>query len=153
MRLRFLGLLALAVLGAACAGANAGPAPGGNSALDPVQSLISTLGSHGATVQNKEAASEPFFAAPGRLLLVNGQEVRVFRFASESEATAVVGAISPDGYSVVASGGLTTISQVDWVAKPHFYRSGTLIILYVGDDAATRQLLSAVVGPAFAGGA
>ena len=52
-----------------------------------------------------------------------------------------------------ASGGLTTISQVDWVAKPHFYRSGTLIILYVGDDAATRQLLSAVVGPAFAGGA
>jgi hypothetical protein len=115
--------------------------------------FISSLGSAGATVQDKGSASEPFFSAPGRLLLVDGQEVRVFRFASDGDAIAVANAVSPDGYSVGASGGLTTVSQVDWVAKPHFYQSGTLIILYVGDDAATRQLLSADVGPPFAGGA
>jgi len=153
MRARFVGLLALALLGAACSGGNAGPASGSTKSPDPVHALISELGSRGVSVQDKESASEPFFSAPGRLLLLNGQEVRVFGFASEGEATAVAKAVSPDGYSVGASGGLTTVTQVDWVAKPHFYRSGSLIILYVGDDAAIRQLLSAAVGPPFAGGA
>ena len=46
----------------------------------------------------------------------------------------------------------TTVSHVDWMATPHFYRRGSLIVLYVGDDVATLQLLRDVAGPQFAGG-
>ena len=118
-----------------------------------VDRVHQTLGSLHRTADKLRLQHQILGRIADDLQLRADQEVRVFRFASESEATAVVGAISPDGYSVGASGGLTTISQVDWVAKPHFYRSGSLIILYVGDDAAIRQLLSAAVGPPFAGGA
>lgn len=38
------------------------------------------------------------------------------------------------------------------MATPHFYRSGNVIALYVGDDAATLAALERALGPQFAGG-
>jgi len=85
---------------------------------------------------------------------VNEQEVRVFRFGTPKAASAAAGAVAPDGYSVGASeDGETTVSQIEWVDTPHFYRRGSLIVLYLGKDAPTLELLDALMGPQFAGGA
>ena len=42
--------------------------------------------------------------------------------------------------------------MVDWVASPHFYAKGSLIVLYVGDGRELQILLEGVVGNQFAGG-
>jgi len=61
-------------------------------------------------------------------MIVNGNDVQV----------------APDGRSMGTA-------MVTWVASPHFYMSGTLIVLYVGDDAALQTLLEEALGPQFAG--
>ena len=39
-----------------------------------------------------------------------------------------------------------------WMATPHFFKSGKLIVLYLGDDVAVMTLLTGLLGPQFAGG-
>ena len=52
----------------------------------------------------------------------------------------------------VASDGSSIGGQVMmWMATPHFYKSGKLIVLYVGDEAAITTLLAGALGPQFAG--
>ena len=150
-RVGALGLVvAAALLAAGCGGTAAGGSAKGQHTAE-LQQLVSELGSHGATVGVGAPVTEPFFSASGRVLHVNGKEVQVLRFATSSAARVAAAAVSPDGYSVGASEG-TTVSHVDWVATPHLYRRGSLIVVYVGDDAPTLQLLGEVVGPQFAGG-
>jgi hypothetical protein len=41
--------------------------------------------------------------------------------------------------------------MVTWVAAPHFYQAGRILVLYVGDDPAILELLEGALGPQFAG--
>jgi len=52
--------------------------------------------------------------------------------------------IHPDG-----SGNATTV--VDWVAPPHFFLKGRVLVIYLGSDATIVSLLSGVLGSQFAG--
>jgi hypothetical protein len=38
-----------------------------------------------------------------------------------------------------------------WVATPHFYEAGKLIVLYVGEDSGVVGVLEEALGPQFAG--
>ncbi|MEE9248962.1 MAG: hypothetical protein V3U79_09730, partial [Dehalococcoidia bacterium] len=91
-----------------------------------------------------DSITQPFFSVPGRLMGVNGSEVQVFEYPSMKEAQSEADQVALDGSSVGTA-------MVFWVAGPHFYMSGTLIVLYVGDDAALQTLLEEVLGPQFAG--
>jgi hypothetical protein len=42
--------------------------------------------------------------------------------------------------------------MMTWIATPHFYSGGQLIVLYVGDQSSTMNLLEEVLGSQFAGG-
>lgn len=142
MRSRVVALVVVSVLGVACSRAAAGRSP---SSPDDLSSLVSDLRSHGATVKVGEAASQPFFTASGRIVLVNDNEIQVFRFPTRAAAASAATAVAPDGYSIGTS-------MIEWVDVPHLYRWGSLIVLYVGKDQPTLALLREVVGPQFAGG-
>jgi hypothetical protein len=107
-------------------------------------SFITDLTAAGGIVETDGEISQPIFAVKGHRITVNGSDVQIFEFPSHTKATAEAARISPDGYSI----GTT---QVDWIAKPHFYNSGKLIILYVGENAVIERLLESVVGSQFAG--
>ncbi|MBI2860367.1 MAG: hypothetical protein HYX91_02520 [Chloroflexi bacterium] len=133
-----LALLALVL--AACA-REAPPAAGPVSDYD---SLVSALRAAGATVETAGEVEQPFFAVKGRVIKVNGQDVQVFGYRDEAAAGADAAKVSPDGSSI----GTTMVS---WIAPPHFYRSGKLIALYVGQEQSTISALEGVLGPQFAG--
>ncbi len=113
----------------------AGKASG--SALDAA-SLIEKLRSAGATVEVANEIEQPFFAVKGQVIRVNGLDVQVFEYSSESAAAKDAELISADGGSV----GTTMIM---WVATPHFLTSGKVIVLYVGEDASVVQLLESAL--------
>jgi hypothetical protein len=115
----------------------------GGSVADYV-SLIDNLRAAGTTVEPKGEVSQAFFSVKGQVISVNGGEVQVFEYADESAAEADAALISPDGGSI----GTT---MVTWVAAPHFYKIGKLIVLYVGNDSAVIKVLESVLGPQFAG--
>ena len=108
-------------------------------------SLVDNLRAAGATVEPAGEVSQPFFSVEGQVITVNGEDVQVFEYADAASADVEAALVSPDGSSV----GTT---MVLWIATPHFYQTGQLIVLYVGDSAAVIDALEEVLGPQFAGG-
>ena len=107
--------------------------------------LMSSLKETGATVESVGEVSQPFFSVTGSTFQVNGVEVQAFEFEDANVSREEAESVSPNGSSV----GTT---MVTWLATPHFYKTGNLIVLYVGDDPAVMKLLEAQLGPQFAGG-
>lgn len=139
----FAGLLLVATLAVACGS----QAPATDSHGGPVTdyvSLVDALRAQGATVEPGDDVSQPFFTVEGRVIRANSQDVQVFEYADKAAAEAEAELVAPDGSSVGTS-------MVSWVAPPHFHKVGRLIVLYVGDDATTIDLLETVLGPQFAG--
>ena len=108
-------------------------------------SLVDNLRAAGATVDASGTVSQPFFAPQGQVLTVNGEDVQAFEFPSVEEANAVAETVSADGSSIGTS-------MVAWVAPPHFYKAGKLIVIYVGSDSGVISALQAAMGSQFAGG-
>lgn len=115
----------------------------GNEVTDYV-SLVDALRAEGATVEPAGSVSQPFFSVEGQAVTVNGEQVQVFEFADAATVDAAAEDISPDGSSVGTS-------MMTWVAPPHFYKAGKLIVLYVGENEAVLTALESVLGEQIAG--
>ncbi len=113
-------------------------------AASQLDALIRKLRAAGATVTKAGKVSQPFFSAAGRLLYVNDTEVQVFEYRTTQKANADASKVSPQGSPV-------STSMITWVAPPHFFRSGRLIILYIGNEPRVLKVLKASVGVQFAG--
>ena len=135
----------LTALGAGCASPQPPPpiVSHGGPVTDYV-SLIDNLRAAGATVEPAGDISQPFFSVKGNVITVNGSDVQVFEYTDAAAADTETALVSPDGSSI----GTTMVS---WVAAPHFYQTGKLIVLYVGDDTAVHNVLENVLGSQFAG--
>ena len=115
---------------------------------DPTEgqaSLMNRLGDAGAQVELGDPVGQDFFTVKGRIIKVNGMDVQVFEYASLEAMEVDAAQVSADGYSVGTS-------MISWMATPHFFKSDTMIVLYVGDDVTMTALLESVLGAQFAGG-
>lgn len=121
--------------------------PGG--AVTDYVSLMDGLRAAGATVESTGEVLDSIFSVDGQIVTMNGADVQVYEYANHSAAAAEAAGISPDGTSITTAHGA---AMVTWVATPHFYQAGRLIVLYVGDDAAITALLESVLGTHIAGG-
>ena len=108
-------------------------------------SLVDNLRAAGAAIGPAGNVSQPFFSPQGQMVTVNGEDVQAFEFASGEEADTVAETVSADGSSIGTS-------MVGWVAPPHFYKAGKLIVIYVGTDDDVIDALQEAMGPQFAGG-
>jgi hypothetical protein len=142
-------LIVVALLLTACGAAQGPPSHGG-----PVQdqvSLIDTLRGKNVTVDISGSISQPFLHAPsGTIVRLSGgplttpADLQLFEYASASAASTDAKKIQPDG-----SG--TSTTRISWVAPPHFFLKGRVMVLYVGSDSAVLNLLQSLLGPQFAG--
>ena len=163
------GLLMIAAI--ACGSSPASPAPAQTpreSSPMPVYdygSLIADLASAGATVEELDPSVSPvgfdgrlygtavLSVGKGPRVAVNGGTVQVYEFPDEHAADTEAGYVSPDGHNItVPLGGDTSMStHTDWVAPPHYYKKGSVIVRYLGDSMAVLEVLDAVLGLQFAG--
>lgn len=142
-RTLLVGLLLTMVLLVACNGGQTAVETDDETVVD-FDDLVGRLEASGATVTATGAVSQPFFTPEGQIIAVNGQDVQVFEYDNEAAANAEADLVSPDGGSVGTS-------IMSWIAPPHFYDGGRLIVLYVGDDSGLIDALESVLGPQFAG--
>ena len=119
-------------------------ASNGDVVADQV-SLIDALRAAGAIVVSGDSVEQPFFTVSGQILMINKTEVQMFEYEAAETMEADASLVASDGASV----GTTMIS---WIAPPHFYKTGRIIVLYLGEDAAVLDLLNQVLGVQFAGG-
>ena len=143
MKSRFdLSLVSLLVAGlvlAACGGQPASAQGYGTA------EFVAELRENGAEAETGEEVEQAFFSVIGTFVNVNGESLQVFEY--ETAET-----MESDAVLVDASGSSIGTSMVTWMATPHFYKKGRILVLYVGDHAETLELLERVLGPQFAGG-
>jgi hypothetical protein len=129
------------------------PSPGATPSAQPVtdySSFTQSLDAAGFTVRDGERTQGGLLSAPSQTAFIDGVKVSTFEYPSEKAMDDVRSSISPDGYSVpTRTGG---IALVEWVATPHFYGVGKLLVLYVGDERRTLRALDLLLGRQFAGG-
>ena len=75
-------------------------------------------------------------------------QIGAFEYPDRPAAEAAAALIADDGSSVEG----ITEGPISWPATPHFFRKGRLLVLYVGDNRPTADLLKVVLGPQIAGG-
>lgn len=116
-------------------------------------SFQESLRAHGATVQENGAGSQPFLRGTDRRLSINGTAVDVFEYGTTLETSLDAGRISTDGSTI--SSGIGPFggpaATIDFIAPPHWFRSGRVLVLYVGRDGSVLALLQTTLGAPFAG--
>lgn len=110
-------------------------------------SLQAHLRAQGESVELAGTVKHPFFAIPGQIMVVNGQDIEVFQYADANALAADTRNVGPDGCIGTVGGGMLDA----WVAPPHFYKSAGVMVIYLGSDAKMLQLLTSVMGKQFAG--
>jgi hypothetical protein len=83
------------------------------------------------------------------VLTIDGEPVQVWEYISEGAAKRNSDRIGKDGSQIKMGFGGAAI--VDWIAPPHFYRKGNIIVLYNGVDETILATLETLLGPQFAG--
>lgn len=114
------------------------PAPE-KTKVDSYQSLVDALRLDGATIEPGGNVEQPFFKVPGQVIRVNGQDVQVFEYENEAARQVDSSQISSDGSTIGTS-------IVTWMDTPHFWAKGKTIVLYIGKNQATVDLLNQVLG-------
>lgn len=141
-----VGVAVLAVGGYALIGltSTTGPRIVGEITMEDAASLADIFRVRGMTVVLSRTVEQPFFTVNAQVITVEGEDIQVFEYDSSSSVQADVATVTPEGQF--------TTTSVLWVATPHFYRTATTIILYVGDNVSITDVLEDVAGPQFAGG-
>lgn len=106
--------------------------------------FLEELHEKGAEAESGEQVEQPFFSVRGTTIDLNGESVQVFEYDSAET-------MESDAVLVDADGGSIGTSMVNWMATPHFYKKGRILVLYVGDNTETLGILENVLGAQFAG--
>jgi hypothetical protein len=101
--------------------------------------LVDALRAAGATVEPAKEVEQAFFSVKGQKIKLNDAEIQVFEYSDEATRKAESNLISLDGTNIGTS-------MVTWVDQPNFWAKGRIIVLYVGKDAPTIELLSSNLG-------
>ena len=107
-------------------------------------SFLAALRAEGATAEVVDSISQDFFNVEGQIITVNGADVQVFEYESAEAMENEASQVAPDGGSIGTS-------MLTWIDTPHFYKTGRIIVIYIGSDEKILNLLQTVIGPQFAG--
>jgi hypothetical protein len=106
--------------------------------------FIEALSDQGVDTEKGAPVEQAFFSVTGSFINFDSDSVQVFEYDSAEAMENDAALIAPDGGSIGTS-------MVHWVAPPHFYKKGRLLVLYTGENTDTLKLLETVLGSQFAG--
>ncbi len=121
-------------------------------------SFVRNLNKSGATVEPKGNTEHPsfseLFSGVEKLIKLDGENLGIWEYSNEATAKAEAKFVKFDGFDIYRppdseSEGLAF--HVDWIAPPHWYEKGRIIVLYVGRNQKTLDMLENLLGTQFAG--
>lgn len=127
----------------------AAPSPGATPAAtgaEGVDGLVAALGDAGVDAKKDDVISTEPIGGLGATVCVGEETLRIYEFIDHEAALAA--SVKIDRANPSQIGG----TIVTWSGKPRFWLRDRIIILYLGEDAATDATLRTVLGPPFAEG-
>lgn len=106
-------------------------------------SLVAQLREGGLRVETLDEIQQPFFTPPARVISIGDGEAQVYEYVDDKSAATEAARVAPNG----SIGG----SMPMWIAPPHFFRKGRLIVLYLGSDVRSLGRMRELLGVEFAG--
>ncbi|HUQ44769.1 MAG TPA: hypothetical protein VM451_10230 [Candidatus Limnocylindria bacterium] len=155
MNVRQLLLTPVLLLVVACQGAATPPpsappttAPAGTPSptLAGLGGVAADLTAAGVTAKAGSAFSTEPIGGEGFALCVGAETVQTYAFIDHEAALAAQAKIDREDPSTIGT------THVNWTGKPRFWLRDNLILLYLGEDAATDAALRTLLGPPFAEG-
>lgn len=113
---------------------------------DGPEKLVVDLEAAGATADVGALFSGDPFDAQGGLLCVGTEPVQLFVFGSVHDREEAVKKIDKANPSNMGT------TMVDWNGRPRMWQRDRMIVVYLGEDAATETLLRSILGDPFASG-
>lgn len=113
-----------------------------------IADLRDRLAEEGHAVVADGTASGAPLASNADLLCVDGTQVRVYQYHDLAARVVVSDGISPDGSKITLplKGSSNKVMLVGWIASPHFFAKGRVIVLVLGDDTRVREALTRILG-------
>lgn len=141
-RLSSLGVLFLIgmLLLSGCGSGMEIPTPTPDAVVDTAAELITALQSNGFVAQDGGHFTNFLFERGGQLLLVNGQQVQVWEFATEAQVNEAQTLITGDD---------SPLARLNFTASPRFFQNGKMVVLFVATDPAILNILTTILGNPF----
>jgi len=117
-------------------------------------SFLDYLRDSGASIRDEgETGRGLFYDAEFRIVEADGIFIQVYEFASAKDMEADASGVSRYGTQITKDwgNGKATTVFVNWIGKPHFYKAGRIIVIYIGDNYSMISLLQNGFGKQFAG--
>jgi len=108
------------------------------------EGLVDGLQKQGIEARLGGQVAQPFMPVTGHELTLDGETLQAYEFPNKELADSFAETVSEDGSAVDEK-------PVTWPGPVHFYRSGRIIVIYVGEKAGTEETLTSVLGKQFAG--
>ena len=126
---------------------------GDRSASADEAAIVAALRERGLPMRPRGKVASDFFGVPADAYDNPTGHVQTWELASEAAAERAAAKVSADGYNIAIAvpGRPGSVVHVDWIAPPHWFRKGRVILLYLGRDRATLAALTDVLGRQFAG--
>jgi hypothetical protein len=125
---------------AGCGGGEITPTPTPDGIVDTQAELTTALREMEFVVQVGGPFRDFLFEEDGQLLLVNGQQVQVWEFATVEAA---------DEARAFITGPNSPLSRLDFSAPPRFFQSGQMVVLFVDINRSVLTALTALLGNPF----
>jgi hypothetical protein len=129
-------------------GSVSSPSPGQTESIFDLAAFVGALENQGLSVKVVPETSESFFSGHASGVRVGKRLVRVIEYRSAALMQREAAGVSPDGYQVQSE---RSDVMVEWVAPPHFFKRGRVIVLFLGKDPSLISAIQSVLGPQFAG--
>ena len=110
--------------------------------------FLSLLEEYGFQYYEEKADTDSYLSVERKPVWIGEEIVSVFEYESNAAMEADASGIDRDGYTISNQGRHTNI---DWVSAPYFFKKGSLIINYVGENERILAFLNENYGTAFAG--
>jgi hypothetical protein len=126
----------------------------GPKSVTDYSTLLRYLRDSGASIKEQGEVSWSFFHdVKGKIVTVNESNIEIYEYANAKAMEAEASCVSPEGFGITKEWGDGTGSAktVGWIAPPHFYKAGRIIIFYCGDNESIINLLENALGTQFAG--
>lgn len=108
--------------------------------LQEYSQLVRAIQTWGLNPKEVGSIQQPYFKdADGHVFNVNNQQVQVFNFKDAAAQKQAAQQITEQGKKIAST-------PMVWSDDPHFWASGRMIVLYVGKDQNTIQMLTSLLG-------
>ncbi|MEL7657736.1 MAG: hypothetical protein AAGU75_17715, partial [Bacillota bacterium] len=91
---------------------------------------------------------QDFIPATRKRMIIDNEAIDIYLFDDNIEMEKEANHISRDGSSY--NSGSQSV-KINWVSFPHFYKKGSLIVQYIGEDEKIISALEDILGKQFAG--